>query len=198
LRRLTEVTSVRADPERRAISLDDPALFSSPFLYLAGGAAPPDLTDAQLRRLRQYLAGGGFLWIEDTTGGPRAAFDRWARRTIALVLPGAELQDLPDGHVIDRTFFLLRRPQGCARVAEPLEGASSGERVAVLYSRDNALAAWADDALGRPLAECGTPRQRELAERLTLNVLMYAMTGSYKADAVHQAMILQKLGEGRR
>jgi len=192
--RLAEVTSVRAAAERRVISLDDAELFSSPFLFLAGGGAPPDLSDAQLRRLRQYLAGGGFLWIEDSTGGPRAAFDRWTRRNVALILPGAELKPLPNDHVIFRTFFLLRGPAGCARAPQPLEGATQGGRVVVLYSRENALAAWSEDPLGRPLVECLDPRARALAERLALNVLMYSLTGSYKADAVHQALILQKLG----
>ncbi|NNN07155.1 MAG: DUF4159 domain-containing protein [Elusimicrobia bacterium] len=195
VRFLGQVTSVRVAAQRRVIALDDAALFSSPFLYLSGGGAPPDLSDAELRRLRQYLAGGGFLWIEDATGGPRAAFDRWARRTVALLLPGAPLKDLPDDHVIERTFFLLRGPVGCADASEPLEGATLGDRVAVLYSRGNVLAAWAQDALGRPLETCGGEWRRQLAERLTLNVVMYSLTGSYKSDAVHQELILRKLRE---
>jgi len=193
------VTSAEVGVERRVIKLDDAELFSSPFLYLAGGGPPPELTDAQLRRLRQFLAGGGFLWIEDSTGGPRAGFDRWARRTIGLVLPGSELKPLPGDHVMYRTFFLLRGAAGCARADEPLEGAALGERVAILYSRADSLGAWAQDAFGRPLKSCGGDEsRRERAKRLTLNVIMYSMTGSYKADAVHQAMILEKLGAAPR
>jgi hypothetical protein len=195
---LGRVTSAKIGGERRVLELDDPELFSSPFLYLAGGGAPPELTDAQLRRLRQYLAGGGFLWIEDSTGGPRAAFDRWARKTIGLALPGSDLRPLPSDNVIYRTFFLLRGPAGCARADEALEGAVVGERVAILYSRADSLGAWAQDAFGRPLKACGGDAERERSRRLTLNVLMYSMTGSYKADAVHQALILQKLGETPR
>jgi len=192
---LGEVTSARVAPERRVISLGDSALFSSPFLYLAGREAPPDLSDAELRRLRQYLAGGGFLWIEDSTGGPPGTFDRWVRRTVPLLLPEADLRPLPADHVIFRTFFLLRGPAGRVRTQGALEGSTWGGRVAVLYTRDDVLGAWAVDALGRPLKACvpGGEPQRELAERETLNVLMYSMTGSYKADAVHQAAILDKL-----
>jgi hypothetical protein len=192
---LAEVTSARVAPERRVIALSDPALFSSPFLYLAGREAPPEPSDAELRRLRQYLAGGGFLWIEDSTGGPPGTFDRWARRVLPLLLPEADLKPLPADHVIFRTFFLLRGPAGRVRTQGALEGASWGGRVAVLYTRDDVLGAWARDALGRPLKACvpGGEPQRELAERETLNILMYSMTGSYKADAVHQAAILDKL-----
>lgn len=191
---LAEVTSARVAPERRVLRLDDPALFSSPFLYLAGNEAPPELGEADLRRLRQYLAGGGTLWIEDSTGGPPGTFDAWTRRTLAALLPDAPLKPLPTDHVLYRTFYLLRGPTG--RVERgALEGAAWGGRAAVLYSRDDVLGAWARDALGHPLKACvpGGEGQRELAKRLSLNVLMYTMTGSYKADTVHQAAILEKL-----
>jgi hypothetical protein len=191
---LGEVTSARVAPERRVIRLDDAALFSSPFLYLAGSEAPPELGDSDLRRLRQFLAGGGMLWIEDSTGGPPGTFDRWVRRTMPLLLPESPLKPLPADSVLYRTFFLLRGPSG--RVDRgALEAAAWGERAAVIYSRDDVLGAWARDALGHPLKACapGGEPQRELAQRLSLNVLMYSMTGSYKADAVHQAAILEKL-----
>ncbi|MCM2304977.1 MAG: DUF4159 domain-containing protein, partial [Elusimicrobia bacterium] len=192
---LAEVTSVRAAPQRRAITLRDPALFSSPFIYLAGASAPEPLQDDELRRLRQFISGGGFLWIEDSGGGPPGSFDRWVRRELPRVLPDAELRPLPVDHVLYRTFFLLRGPAGRVRVHGALEGVDWGGRVAVLYNRDDALGAWAKDALGKPLRSCvpGGEAQRELAKRLTLNVIMYSLTGSYKSDAVHQAAILDKL-----
>lgn len=192
---LGEVTSVRVAPERRELSLKDPALFSSPFLYLAGTSAPPALRDDELRRLRQFISGGGFLWIEDSGGGPPGSFDRWVRRELPRVLPDADLKPLPSDHVLYRTFFLLRGPAGRVRVQGSAAGVEWGGRVAVLYTRDDALGAWAKDALGKPLRACvpGGEAQRELAKRLTLNVIMYSLTGSYKSDAVHQAAILDKL-----
>ncbi|MBI2387737.1 MAG: DUF4159 domain-containing protein [Elusimicrobia bacterium] len=192
---LGEVTSVRVSPARRAISLSDPALFSSPFVYLAGTSAPPELRDDELRRLRQFISGGGFLWVEDSGGGPPGSFDRWLRRELPRVLPDSALKPLPPDHVLFRTFFLLRGPAGRVRVHGALEGVDWGGRVAVLYTRDDALGAWAKDALGKPLRACvpGGEPQRELAKRLTLNVVMYSLTGSYKSDAVHQAAILDKL-----
>ncbi|UPT72609.1 MAG: DUF4159 domain-containing protein [Elusimicrobiota bacterium] len=192
---LGEVTSVRAGAERRVITLGDAALFSSPFLYLGGSSGPPELRDDELRRLRQFVSGGGFLWIEDNGGGPPGSFDRWVRRELPRVLPDAELKPLPADHVLYRTFFLLKGPAGRVRVHGAVEGVEWGGRVAVLYTRDDALGAWARDALGRPLRACvpGGEAQRELARRLTLNVVMYSLTGSYKADAVHQSAILDKL-----
>lgn len=195
---LSELTAARVASGRRTIVLEDPALFSSPFLYLAGREAPPEASEPQLRRLRQFLAGGGFLWIEDSTGGPPGSFDRWVRRTIPQVLPEADLKPLPSDHVLYRAFFLLRGPAGRVRAHGVVEGAGWGGPTLVLYTRDDVLGAWAQDALGRPLKTCipGGELQRDAAKRLTLNILMYSMTGSYKADAVHQSAILEKLRTG--
>ncbi len=192
---LGEVTSVRISPERRVITLQDPALFSSPFLYLAGTTPPSEMRDDELRRLRQFISGGGFLWIEDSGGGPPGAFDRWLRRELPRILPDSDLKPLPADHVLYRTFFLLRGPAGRVRVQGSAAGVEWGGRVAVLYTRDDVLGTWAKDALGKPLRSCvpGGEPQRELAKRLTLNAIMYSLTGSYKADAVHQAAILDKL-----
>ena len=42
------------------------------------------------------------------------------------------------------------------------------------------------------------PRQREWALRFGVNLVMYALTGTYKADQVHVKAILDRLPERRR
>ena len=51
--------------------------------------------------------------------------------------------------------------------------------------------------LGRPLNAVvpGGPRQREMAYRFGVNLVMYALTGNYKADQVHIPFILERLGQ---
>jgi len=41
----------------------------------------------------------------------------------------------------------------------------------------------------------GGARQREMAYRFGINWVMYALTGSYKADQVHAPAILERLGQ---
>jgi hypothetical protein len=41
----------------------------------------------------------------------------------------------------------------------------------------------------------GGGRQREMAARFGVNLVMYALTGNYKADQVHVPFILQRLGQ---
>ena len=43
-------------------------------------------------------------------------------------------------------------------------------------------------------AEDISPRQREMAFRFGVNLVMYALTGSYKGDQVHLPAILERLG----
>ena len=38
-------------------------------------------------------------------------------------------------------------------------------------------------------------RQREVAYRFGVNLVMYALTGNYKADQVHVPFILERLGQ---
>jgi len=198
LRFLGTVTSVLSVPQRRVVDWKDPALFASPFLLLTGRQAPPSLDEEDLRRLRAYLTAGGFLWIEDASGQKASAFDRWTRRTLRLVFPDEGLTPLGPDHVLFRTFFLLRSIGGRVAVSPSVDGLQWGGRSVVVYSRNDLLGAWAKDALGQPLYECvpGGEPQRWSAKKLTLNIVMYALTGNYKGDAVHQPYLLQKMRSG--
>ena len=53
------------------------------------------------------------------------------------------------------------------------------------------------DAAGRPLRPVvpGGDRQREMAFRFGINLVMYTLTGNYKADQVHVPSILERLGQ---
>jgi len=42
------------------------------------------------------------------------------------------------------------------------------------------------------------PRQREMSIRYGVNIAMYALSGNYKADQVHTAALVERLGEGNR
>ena len=41
----------------------------------------------------------------------------------------------------------------------------------------------------------GEPRQREFAFRAGVNIVMYTLTGNYKADQVHVPQLLERLGQ---
>ena len=57
--------------------------------------------------------------------------------------------------------------------------------------------AWAMDGDRRPLYPVvpGGARQREMAFRFGINLLMYVLTGNYKTDQVHLPAIMERLGQ---
>jgi hypothetical protein len=67
----------------------------------------------------------------------------------------------------------------------------------VIIGGNDWAAAWAIDDSGRnPYAVIpGGDRQRTLAYRFGVNLVMYALTGNYKGDQVHVPAILQRLGQ---
>jgi hypothetical protein len=60
-------------------------------------------------------------------------------------------------------------------------------------------AAWATDDRGNPLYPVGRgfsgERQREMALRFGVNLVMHVLTGNYKSDQVHVPALLDRLGQ---
>ena len=67
----------------------------------------------------------------------------------------------------------------------------------IIITSNDLAAAWAVDRLGSPLFPLvpGEPRQREMAFRTGVNLVMYVFTGNYKADQVHIPALLERLGQ---
>ena len=77
--------------------------------------------------------------------------------------------------------------------------ARGGDGVSPIIITSNDLAgAWAH-ASRRPDRCCrsrrGEPRQREFAFRAGVNIVMYTLTGNYKADQVHAPALIERLGQ---
>ena len=80
----------------------------------------------------------------------------------------------------------------------PFRNLNDGVTPVVITGNDFA-AAWAMGDDGRPLYPVGSglagERQREIARRVGVNLLMYVMTGNYKSDQVHIPALLERLGQ---
>jgi len=137
-------------------------------------------------------------------GGPRDG-TRALRRLIAdLDVP--PLAPVPEGHVLTRAFYLIstfpgRFAGGELWVEAPVgDGLGSMDRDGVspiIIGSNDFAAAWATDEGGRPLATVtpGGAEQRETANRFGVNLVMYTLTGNYKADQVHVPALLERLGQ---
>jgi hypothetical protein len=197
LKALAASTSVDPDPAVKKIRLSDPALFGEPFVVLSCSKAPGALDYAEARNLRLYLSAGGTLFANDSSGLRKSPFAAWLSRAVELTLPGLPLKPADRNHPVFKSFFMSLLPGGRFDLEREPSVVEYSGRYAVIFSRNDLIGVWARDALGRYLYEPspGGARQRREGEKLTLNILIYALTGSYKQDAVHQPYIMQRLRE---
>ena len=67
----------------------------------------------------------------------------------------------------------------------------------IIITSNDLAAAWAVGTRGEYLFPVvgSDPRQREMAYRSGINIVMYSLTGNYKADQVHVPALLERLGQ---
>ncbi len=193
-RMLSEVTmatsvecDLRAVPRVRP---EDPSLFEHPFLVLVaerGFAMPSQEGVAQLTR---YLDYGGFLFIDDASGSDGSGVDAAARALMRVIYPTRPLVPLAPEHPVFRSFFLIGTPVGRTDRHKVLEGITTGTTTPVMYFRDDLSGALERDALGRE-RPMGDPSLRYGAVKLSINLMMYALTSNYKQDQAHVAELLR-------
>ncbi|MFW5878900.1 MAG: DUF4159 domain-containing protein [Myxococcota bacterium] len=184
-------TSIAAELDTAVIPLTDRRLFFHPFIVLAGEDAFPMPGEEAAANLRRHLTYGGTLLIDSTEGGDGSPFDTAVRSLVEQVLPGRPLVPIPRDHVLYKSFYLLEGPSGRVIRKPYLEGVFMDDRVALVYSQNDLLGAWARDDLGLWEHEV-EQHQRERAFRLGVNVVMYSMCLDYKDDQVHIPFILKR------
>jgi hypothetical protein len=196
------------------IARDDLSFF--PLIYWPMDPREKDLTPQALSKIADYMRNGGTIVFDTrdlTLGsvrGPASPGEQTLRRLLAK-LDVPPLQPVPGDHVLTKAFYLLNefpgRWDGGKVWVEALpprnpnagpEPARGGDGVSpVIIGSDDWAAAWAVDGQGRPLVDIvpGGERQRELAIRFGVNLVMYALTGNYKTDQVHVPALLERLGK---
>lgn len=192
---LEKRTSAPARRLPRTVKATDPLLLDGPFAYWSGTGGLSPLDKAEIAGLRQFLALGGLLVVDDAD--PEAGnFGKDARREIARVLPDAAPVVVPTDHVLYRTFYLLKpaRPWGRANGPATADAIIRAGQVRVLFLAHDLGGALAKNSLGtwEATVEPGGEKQRELALRFAVNVAMYALTTNYKDDAVHAPYLLKR------
>jgi hypothetical protein len=183
-----------------AVDLESDDLIVFPVIYWAvtDSQAPP--SPAAVARINQYLATGGVLLMDtrDQEIGGVGGDPRLGRLLAGVHVP--PLEPIRPDHVLTRSFYLMRDfpgrwSGGTLWVEPPDEHVNDGVSALIVGANDWA-AAWATDANQMPLfpVEPGGEHQRELAYRFGINLVMYALTGNYKADQLHVGAILERLG----
>ncbi|MGP0060211.1 MAG: DUF4159 domain-containing protein [Beijerinckiaceae bacterium] len=214
---LTHVLATRtsltpAEPGGIDPGRDELAFYS--MLYWPIVASRPQPSPATIAKVAAFMKQGGTI-IFDTRdalqthpGGPPTPEAAWLRQLLDGVdVP--ELERVPVDHVVTKTFYLLdgfvgRYATGetCIEALPPpnpndaARPARSGDGVSPIILTSNDLAAgWAAAANGESLYTLvpGGGRQHEMALRGGVNLVMYTLTGNYKADQVHVRDLLERL-----
>jgi len=68
LKEVERRTSIAVSLQRHPLTLDDPDLFSFPFVYLTGALDFTPFTEEDTATWRRFLRYGGFLLIDDASG----------------------------------------------------------------------------------------------------------------------------------
>ena len=207
---LTERTSVvPGDPIGVDIESDEIVFFPLVYWPVLDGAATP--TPATLAKMDAYMKNGGTIFfdlrddamgLESLSGASTGATEALRRILAKLDIP--PLEPVPETHVLTKSFYLLRDFPGRfagGQIWVERADASSTNNVdgvsSIIIGANDYAAAWAMDDNGNPLYAMipGNDRQREMAFRTGINIVMYALTGNYKADQVHIPALLERLGQ---
>jgi hypothetical protein len=191
-------TSIDVELEPAIVTPTSDTLHETPFLYLAGDREVELPNASGIEALRRFLTFGGFLLIDSAEGSTDGAFDGSVRKLMAAVFPtvGAAkgLEIVPSDHVVYKSFYLLDKPLGRLAIAPAMEGVIRDGRLVAAYVANDLGGAWARDDFGNYDFRCepGGERQRELAFRMGVNLVMYALCLDYKADQVHVPFIMKR------
>jgi len=200
------------------LDLERDMLMFYPLLYWPITAGQPTPSLKAYRKLNAFLKSGGMI-VFDTRDGDIAGFGtsssnslRLQKITYGIDIPA--LEPMPQDHVLTRAFYLLQdfpgrytqrdiwveaAPQAVEKAAGmPFRNLNDGVSPVIIGGNDWA-AAWAVDAQGKQMFPIGRnasdSRQRELAYRFGINLVMHVLTGNYKSDQVHVPALLDRLGQ---
>lgn len=210
-------TSVEpADPIGVDLERDELAFF--PFLYWPVSPDQPIPSNEAYAKLNEYLRSGGMILFDtrdaDIAGFGAASPNGQRLQRLAAPLDIPPLEPVPPDHVLTRTFYLLQdfpgrhagrdvwveaAPPDAEKIqGMPFRNLNDGVTPVVIGGNDWA-AAWATDETGNPIYPVGRgysgERQRELAHRFGVNLIMHVLTGNYKSDQVHVPALLDRLGQ---
>ena len=206
-RQLTTRTTIEP-AGAKGINPETDDLVFYPFLYWPVTRDAQPLSDKANANLNSYMAGGGTIVFDTQDEGDRALRGSEPHPGLTVLTEKLDIPALtktPEDHVLTKSFYLIqtypgRWANGAVWVDRDTNGAARDGVSSVILTSNDWAAGWALDEDGNELAEIekDIPRQREMSIRAGVNVAMYALSGNYKADQVHAAALIERLGRQNR
>lgn len=218
LEALAKVLTQRTSVEPAGVAGVDPAvdtLAFFPILYWPVSPAQSSFSDQALQNIQDYLNHGGTILFDTldaaSSSSASAGFSQSAQgqalRTITDRLSIPPLEKLPKDHVLGKTFYLIDSWEDTFGARSPLwveqrsvsgrDGVSSvlisGQDWAGIWAKGGAVQRAPSPSVRLGLRRGSSAGTDEMALRFGVNLVMYALTGNYKADQVHLPHILRRL-----
>ncbi len=169
LRFISQNSPFPVDTMEHEVKIMDPDLFKYPFLFATGHGIISFNSEEQ-ERLRQYLANGGFLFVNDSYG-MKETFPK----ELAKLFPDRQIVELPYDHPIYHCFYDF--PNGPPKIHEhdnlPPRAYSiivNGRAVVYFLIESDIGDGWED-----PQVHHDPEQKRQDALRMGLNLLTYAL-----------------------
>lgn len=202
---LRDRTSVNAEGAV-GINVESDELAFFPLLYWPVTPQQPALSDAAIGKLNAFLRTGGTIFFDtrDQAMGGGAALAGPGAEKLRELTQGLDIPPLtpvPPDHILTRAFYLMQdfpgRYTGGDVWVETADATVNDGVSTIIIGANDWAGAWAVGASGAPMLPVvpGGERQREMAYRFGVNLVMYALTGNYKSDQVHVPAILERLGQ---
>ncbi|PTT03955.1 hypothetical protein DBR11_00905 [Pedobacter sp. HMWF019] len=157
--------------DEATVEVGSAEIFDYPFVYLTGHGNVV-FSDAEAANLRKYLAGGGFLHIDDNYG-----LDKFIRKEMKKVFPELSFVELPANHPLYQQHFKF--PNGLPKIHEHDGKRAQGfalvwkGRVVCFYTYECDLGNGWEDYGTYP---GDTQEKRTEALKMGANLIQYALT----------------------
>ena len=207
LRALNNIVSART-----SVSLSEPFgvrpgtddISPYPLLYWPYEKLAPLPNQEAAAALSEYLARGGMVLVDlrqapflDSVSATGSAFDAGSLAFLQALRAPA-LSQMREDYVLRRAFYLLEGTPGrydsdTFLLSAPDPAADNVS--SFLLGTNDWAAAWALDSRGQPEYALipGGEDQRESSYRFGVNLVLHALSGSYKADQIHLQAIIDRL-----
>lgn len=188
------------DPNRDPINL-------FPLIYWPITENTEPLTDKGIRQINDYLQAGGMVFFDLGVGDPAIGSNIGMRnpereaklQEITQNINIPPLVEVDNDHVLSKSYYLLERFPGRIDGRQVwAEKSSKGEDPQVsgiIIGSHDWVSTWSFDAnnlMASPNLS-GGQQQKELSLRFGVNLVMYALTGTYKNDTIHLETIINRL-----
>ncbi len=182
------------------VKLDSDEVHDTPFIFMTGHN-DFQFTGGEVKRLREYLKGGGYLWINDSTHEGEERYDIAVRREMKRVFDDIEMTRVPkESNLFKGPYDLTKGYKGYKYVLpgdkyrqDYLEQLIVDGRPAVIYTRNDYGDGLEIDPKTHPLmgslTDLSPAEMQESSVRMGINIVMFFYSKGGTPDDTLKAAI---------